>query len=296
MFLTVFTPCYNRAECLPQLYQSLQKQTCKDFEWIAIDDGSSDNTYDILRAYASENCDFDICVFKQKNGGKHRAINEAVKIARGKYFFIVDSDDYILENTICKIKEWCTAIECETTSQAFAGVAGLKMLPNQKIVGGYKHKKKFLDASNLQRYRFGLQGDKAEVYRTDLLRQFPFKEFEGENFLTEETVWNAIAEAGYKIRWYMEPIYVCEYREDGLTKNSERIFLENFEGYTYSTKERIRLQPLIQKIAGIGRYALRAEKRSMDTQDVARKLSVPYIVVIISKIIVKYHDMIRKHR
>lgn len=279
--------------CLQKLYQSLKKQSCKEFEWIVIDDGSTDNAFEILCRYAKEENSFPVHVYTQENKGKHRSINRAVSLAKGRYFLILDNDDFLISSAVEKIRSWCSEIEDLSNYDSFAGVAGLKMLSDFRVVGGCGNGEKFVEATNLQRARYKLKGDKAEIYKTEILRQFPFKEFEGENFLTEETVWNKIAEAGYKIRWYKEAVYVCEYREDGLTKNSENILLKNFEGYTYSVKECIRLQSLANKVVGIGKYALRAEKKGISNKEAARRLSVPAAFVYVSKKAVEIYNFLK---
>ena len=92
--ITVFTPTYNRAYSLPRLYESLQKQTFKDFEWLIVDDGSTDNTVDMVTGWSKEG-KLTIRYIQMTNGGKHRAINKGVALAKGKLFFIVDSDDWL---------------------------------------------------------------------------------------------------------------------------------------------------------------------------------------------------------
>ena len=95
--VTIFTSTFNRCHLLGRLYKSLQNQTCKDFEWIVIDDGSTDKTESFVKSLLTESNPFQITYIKKENGGKHRAINDGVKIAKGRLFFIVDSDDYLTE-------------------------------------------------------------------------------------------------------------------------------------------------------------------------------------------------------
>ena len=99
-FFTIFTPTYNRAYILPQLYQSLCMQTCKDFEWLIIDDGSTDNTYSLVEDWINKCKQFSIRYYAKENAGKPRAINDGVKKAKGKYFFMVDSDDRLKPDAI----------------------------------------------------------------------------------------------------------------------------------------------------------------------------------------------------
>lgn len=100
--VSVFTPTYNRAYILPVLYESLKRQTCSDFEWIIVDDGSTDNTEELITSWQMECNDFSIVYRKQKNGGKHTAINNGVTLAKYEWFFIVDSDDYLRNDAVEK--------------------------------------------------------------------------------------------------------------------------------------------------------------------------------------------------
>ena len=109
--ITVFTPTYNRAHLLPRLFQTLKMQTVQDFEWIIVDDASNDDTETVVQQFREEKTLFPIRYYKQKRGGKHRAINLAVELAAGSYFFIVDSDDWLPENAIELIIGWLQEIQ-----------------------------------------------------------------------------------------------------------------------------------------------------------------------------------------
>ena len=229
--ITVFTPTFNRGYIIGNLFDSLKNQTNKNFEWIVIDDGSEDNTLDIFEGILKEECEFPITYRKVENGGKHRAINKAVQMAAYDAFFIVDSDDSLLPDAIEKVDKWFSFISGDPR---FAGVAGLKGFTADDPVGGYgAFEGEYIDATNLERDKYNLNLDKAEVYKTEILKKYQFPEFEGENFLTEAVVWNKIAKAGYLIRWYNEVIYLCDYLEDGLSKNANSRIMDNPIGYSY---------------------------------------------------------------
>lgn len=230
--LTIFTPTYNRAYIIKTLYNSLKNQTCQDFEWIIVDDESTDNTEQLIRTF--ENIGQGIQYVKQIHGGKHRAINKGVKLAKGDYFLIVDSDDYLTPNAVELIKMWIENLK--EKDKKVCGVAGLRISSSGYSWGGIPNfeSKEYIDATNLEREKYGLLGDKAEVYSVEILKKYPFPEYDGEYFLTEGVVWDSIAIDGYKIRWYNEPIYVCEYLNDGLTKtgaNGRSGHLKNPKGY-----------------------------------------------------------------
>lgn len=232
--ITVFTPIYNRVDIISRLYKSLIRQSSFDFEWIIVDDGSTDSIEILVKQWIDSNPPFHIQFIRQKNSGKHSAINQGVQVARGDAFFIVDSDDYLVDNAIRLIGDWWKDISDDLT---FAGVAGLKAEENMEIIGGKPEFDSYVDATNLERKKYGLEGDKAEVYKTEVLMKHPFPIIEGENFLTENIVWDKIAYEGYKIRWYNQVIYLCEYREDGLTHQGRDIFIKNPIGWGLSIKQ-----------------------------------------------------------
>ena len=101
--ITLFTPTYNRAYTMTRLYNSIQRQTFRDFEWIIIDDGSTDNTESLVNSWTNDNNDFEIRYFKVPNGGKCRATNKGVQLAQGEIFFTIDSDDYLTDDACEKI-------------------------------------------------------------------------------------------------------------------------------------------------------------------------------------------------
>lgn len=240
---TILTPAYNRSTLLPILYKSLCSQKQKKFEWIIIDDDSTDNTEEVVNTFHKSGNDFEIMYLKQKHGGKHRAVNLGVKKATANFIFIVDSDDYLAPYASSCISEWITQIE---NDPVIAGVSGKKIYPNGKTVGTFPNIKEnsYIDVPNTQRYRRHLTGDKAEVYRKDILLRYPFPEFKGEDFVTERICWDKISHDGYVIRWYNTPIYICEYHEGGLSKtgaNSITGHLKNPNGYTAFVKQSIKI-------------------------------------------------------
>lgn len=230
-FLTVFTPTYNRGYCLEVLFRSLISQTNRNFEWIIVDDDSTDDTALLVESFINSS-DFVIKYIKQNHGGKHRAINRGIKQASGDYFFIVDSDDSLVPEAVGLVLDWVAEIEGK---DEFCGVSGLRITHNGDIIG-LPLCKKYIDATNFEREKYGLIGDKAEVYKTDILRDTPFPEFDNEYFVTEAVVFDKIASTGMKIRWHNTPIYICDYQEDGLTKNGANDIighLKNYNGYLY---------------------------------------------------------------
>ncbi len=277
--ITVFTPTYNRAYRLSKLYESLKRQTSNCFEWIIVDDGSTDDTRALIEGWTKNDNGFDIRYIHKENGGKHTAINAGVAAAKYDWFFIVDSDDYVTDDAIEKVEEWTENL----TDTQIAGVSGTSIFPDKRIIGEKIQfaSGDYIDAKNTERGKYGLGGDKAEVYRTEILRKYPFPVFEGEKFLTELCVWNEIARNGYKVRWYNYPLKICEYLEDGLTSQNKnnQLMLNNFNGYLCSMK--YMLMPLNgkQKIKKIYHFACDAKMKGYGTERVAKAIGLPQLVV-----------------
>jgi glycosyltransferase involved in cell wall biosynthesis len=272
--ISVLTATYNRGYILNKLYDSLNRQSSTDFEWIIVDDGSKDDTNQIVKTWIANANRYPIKYMYKQNGGKHKAINLAVQMASSDYCVIVDSDDFLTDDAVQKIHFWISSLKLETN---FAGVAGLKGYISGGIIGKYpkQHKySQFIDASNLERRKFRLVGDKAEVYRTDLLKEYPFPEFENENFMSEEVVWDKIASRGYKIRWYNDIIVRCQYLEDGLSHGTNHFLVKNYNGYTYATKEKIKLHGLYEKQIIIGEYYLISKQKKLKLSEIADNLKI----------------------
>lgn len=248
-YFTVFTSTYNRGYIIGNLYKSLCKQTCKSFEWLIIDDGSNDDTKNIINNFKNQNNGFDIRYKKIKNGGKPRAINYGINIAKGNYFFMVDSDDYIVPDAIEKLNKWANEINDNDT---FIGVGAARGYPDGTYIKGsqpFINDNSHVDATNLQRKFYNLDADMCEAYKIDIFKKFPMAEWPGEKFAPEEIALNTIALAGYKIRWHKDIIYICDYLDDGLTRGHWKLLKENPMGYamlynnkllySYSLKEKI---------------------------------------------------------
>lgn len=221
MKFTIFTPTYNRAHLLPRLFGSLMQLDFHDFEWLIADDGSADETKSVVCEFAST-AHFSIRYFWQENQGKHAAINLGVKEARGEFFYIVDSDD------------WLPAASLNTASKY------LERLPRTTVVG-IAAKRSFADAENNfpfqelmstpieMKYKFGNRFDLAEIYKTEILQKYPFPVFRGEKFMTESLIWFRIAKK-YQLLYVNEVIYHCEYQSGGLTDNYRKLMENNPKG------------------------------------------------------------------
>ncbi|KAA6329328.1 Hyaluronan synthase [termite gut metagenome] len=221
---TVFTPTYNRAYIIKKLYESLLQQTNSDFEWLIVDDGSTDNTKELIQLFINDG-KINIRYYYKINEGKHTAINMGVQKAKGELFFIVDSDDYIADNAIERILYHYFFIKEDIN---FAGICGLKAYSTGKKVGD-EVIFNILNCNSLDfRFKYKIKGDMAEVFRTEILREYKFPDIAGEKFCPEALVWNRISQK-YSLRYFYEKIYFCEYLSDGLTAQMVRLRIENVE-------------------------------------------------------------------
>lgn len=295
--ITVFTPTYNRAYIITKLFKSLCIQTNLDFEWIIVDDGSSDNTEIIIDEMKKE-AKFSIIYIKKENEGKHIAINEGVKVASGRWFFIVDSDDYLTRDAIEKVIYYCNGIEGK---KDIAGVVGLR--GNQEGVAWtdwyQKNKRvKEIDIPNIldctyidYRYKYKIKGDRAEVVRTEILKKYPFPKFENEKFFVESYLWLSLAKDNYKFRWFKDVIYITEYLDDGLTQNIAKNYRENPIGSNYIANlelscSGIPLKKKIKSCYNYYRYGFYTKKsiKQLVTQCASKLLSqIGFCIALIKK-------------
>lgn len=291
MKITVFTPTYNRGYLLDKLYESLLKQTNTDFEWLIIDDGSNDNTSNIINKFIDDD-KIRIRYFYQENGGKHRAINKGLDIAEGELFFIVDSDDTLIPTAIELVLEKYKSVE---NCPEFAGISFNRGYSEKKIVGK-TFSLEFKDCTNLERGRNNILGDKSEIYRTEILRNIKFPEIEGENFMSEIVLWNEVARQGYKLRWYNEIIYVCNYLEDGLTVNRDNIYLRNPIAHKMMVNELLQIDfPIKSKINTIyNYYKLWREKKSF--VEISKDININKFILVGSIVIGIVKSKIRRRK
>jgi len=274
--ITVFTAVYNRAHTLDRLYQSLKRQTFRDFEWVVVDDGSIDNTEQLINSYISSKDFFSITYYKQKHGGKHRAINNGLDLAKGELFFLVDSDDYITDNALERIIFWEDKIH---NKKEYAGLCGLSGYDIKEYIGA-TFNGEFLDITLIEQYKKGISGDHANILYTDLFKKYKYPEFEGEWHIAPGVPFVRMAKDGYKLRYFNEIIYIAEYLEDGLTKMGDKKILENFKGYTLRTKEWLDINiPLKRKIEIIGKYTYLGKKMKLKYSEISKKINVNIVVV-----------------
>ena len=214
-FLTVVTPTYERAEELEDLYESLKAQTLQRFVWLVVDDGSTDGTEAEVRGWQREGL-IPVRYLKKKNGGKHTCLNLALNWIDTELTMIVDSDDRLTEDACAKILE---IHEKYRDDASLCGYAFLRGFPDGSINGAPFAADEWKASYITARVNADdMQADKAEVFRTEVFRQYRFPEIPGENFIGEDVVWMRMARQYFMIH-VNEIVYIGDYLEDGLTKN-----------------------------------------------------------------------------
>lgn len=224
MKITIFTPTYNRKALLETVYQSLEQQTNIAFEWLIVDDGSADNTADLIDTFKAKS-PFPIRYFYKQNEGKHIAINYGVQQAKGSYFVILDSDDKLPQNAVDIILKMIHEAESREIKN-LGGIVGRKAHYDHTLVGN-DLPQEYMISDNIDiRYKENITGDLAEIFKTSVLKEFPFPKYEGEKFCPEVLIWNRIA-MKYKLLFSNEIIYLCEYLPGGLTDSITRIRMKS---------------------------------------------------------------------
>lgn len=214
-FYTVFTPTYNRRGLLPRVFESLEKQTCQDFEWLIVDDGSTDDTRSWVEGIRSK-ATFPVRYEYQANAGKHGAHNTAIRLAAGYALYVADSDDWLAPDALeCLKSEWERLPERES----FVGVFGLFAYPDGQIVGDRFPQDHLVSNAIELRYNLKVNGDKVGFNRTDVLREFPFPDGMKKTYVCESLIWNRISQK-YRSLFINRVIGIKEYQPGGITDNS----------------------------------------------------------------------------
>lgn len=250
--VSVVTPIYNRAYFLPGLFESLCHQTSKDFEWIIVDDGSTDDVRGAVENFLFDG--FDVRLYQKENGGKHTAINMGISEAKGELTLILDSDDELPKDAIATILDAYQQIKGK---HDFAGVCGYMAHRDGQVIGQPLIE---IDASEIElRYKYHVCGDMCEVFRTDVLREFPFPELKGERFCPECLVWNRIARK-YRLHVFPKVVYLRDYLDGGLTDNIVKIRMNSPVASMMTYAEMLDIEiPWSQKMkAAINYYRFKA--------------------------------------
>lgn len=247
--LTIHTATYNRGYILEKAYNSLKNQTVKDFEWLITDDGSSDSTEDLVKMWQKEENGFPIRYNKLNHVGIPRALNYGVKNAASDWFMMLDSDDYILPNTVELVLQWLDEIKNDSN---MAGIGFARCFPNGQFMKPQKpiidSRLGYVDATHIERSKYNLNMDMCEVHRTELFKKYPFQVWKDEIYAPEQLNFNQIALEGLKLRWRDTKLYICEYLPDGQTKD-DRLVKNNPMGFAMMHNQNLLIyQGLKQKV------------------------------------------------
>ena len=295
--ITVFTPTYDRAYILETLYQSLCRQTNKEFEWLIVDDGSTDNTSQLVESFQKKDNGFEIRYFKKENGGQHRALNFAIEKANGFLIFIADSDDYVSDDAVETLYRWCSTVK---PGEKIGGVSGPRKNLQGNIIGDVPNfEGEYIDASEFERDKYHLRGDKIEAFYTDVLKKYyPIESFDGENSAEKAILWQRVAMGGYKVRWFKDVIYYSEYLPDGMSGKKLKTWLNNFNGYTVYMRQYYHGEAsLIRKIRRLSTYMIVAKQKGLTGKEIRERIDASMLDYVCASVLMNlYHKGIARSR
>lgn len=230
--LTIFTPAYNRAHTIGRTYESLKKQNCKEFIWLIIDDGSTDNTSELVEQWKNESCGFEIRYIYKENGGMHTAHNIAYENIDTELNVCIDSDDCLAEEAVQKILNKWEAVK----DIGYAGIIGLDADMNTGEIIGSKFPEDMWETTLVEYYAKGGKGDKKLVYRTDVINRYPpYPVFAGEKYVALAYKYRLI-DNDYKLAVLNEVLCNVEYQTDGSSGTMYKQYLKNPRGFAFWRK------------------------------------------------------------
>lgn len=210
MLFSICTATFNRAHTLARVFDSLQAQSEKKFEWIVIDDGSVDDTAAIVEQFIQISM-FEIRYLFQENQGKHVALNKGIAMAKGKFFLVADSDDELMPNSLAIFHKYWLGIPMAERNK-YTGVTGLCIDKEGHVIGD-RFPSEIFDSNSLEIfYRHRILGEKWGFHRTKVLKEFPIPELSGLSFYSEGLIWNAISRR-YKTRFINKVVRIYHQNE-----------------------------------------------------------------------------------
>lgn len=220
--LTIFTPTFNREKTLLKAYESLCNQTVKNFTWLIIDDGSTDNTKQTVKKFVEEK-KLDIKYIQKENGGKHTAWNMALDMIKTELVLVLDSDDTLTQDAVEVVNsKWKMFKHIKDLS----GLFFLRKYPTGEPVSDYFKIHGQVTNGLECLLRNNHQGDYCFVFITKVLKRYPFKTFKGEKFIGETSILTKMALENNAV-YFNEVIYISDYYEDGLTKQGRAMRINN---------------------------------------------------------------------
>ena len=290
MKLTIFTPTYNRKELLKRAYDSLRAQTCKDFCWLIVDDGSTDDTASAVEEWTKEGI-IPIEYLYFENGGKMRAHNRGVENCRTEWFLCLDSDDRLVPDAVEEILRCTDSLDVSkptgspdttvggreegiladsydvskptgspdtTVGGRIAGIIAHKGRSDTELLSGVGFPKDVRRSTLYGLYLKGFKGETTLVFRTDVLRRYPFPEIEGEKYVPEDYIYDKI-DAEYEYIVLDRILTVCELMSEGYTDSVRRLKEDNKQAWYLYYEQRARITPMsLLKLKYLGFYRLYA--------------------------------------
>lgn len=231
IILTIFTPAYNRGYIINKCYESLCRQTCKDFIWLVIDDGSTDNTAELINEWQKKDNGFEIKYVYKENGGMHTAHNTAYDNINTELNVCIDSDDFMPDDAVEKIINFWVS----NKSDSYAGIIALDIdKKTHKVIGSMLPEKKSTTLGDY--YRKGGNGDKKLIYRTDIINSVPkYPVFEGEKYVGLSYKY-ILVDQKYELLIMNEPVCVVDYQQDGSSNTMFKQYLKNPKGFAFLRK------------------------------------------------------------
>lgn len=223
-FLTLFVPAYNRAYSLGKTLESVERITSRDFEVIIVDDGSIDNTREIVDSWSGR-VSFPIRYFYQENSGKAGAHNSALKLARGVLFMTLDAGDLILPDAVERIRAEWQAIP--KGGMKIAGIGALCLNENGEITGKH-YPEGGVVANYLEMITY--TGEKRQAILTSVMRQYPYPQIPGEKHLRPSLILKRMAH-DYRLLFVNIPVQVNVREKDGITANIRKYRMDNPGGF-----------------------------------------------------------------
>ena len=292
MLFTIFTPTYNRSELLKRVFNSLKKQTFKDFEWLIINDSSPDNTDEVVADFIKEN-PFPIIYKKQEHGGKMRAMNKAGDLANGEWIMIHDDDDFMPENALKIVSEY---IKIADTIPNCDELSGMKIFTNGKNVRAYIPGN-YVITNFAERRKKGWIGDEGIFYRTSVFKNCKATEYEGEYDSHFSIPAFKMCMQGSKMLMFNDVVYIGDYLEDGLSSDTQRglYLLRIFNGYTEGVNLELQLDVgLKRKIEVIGRYTYIARQKGLSYSQITKKINKPILLCLSLSLLLKVYFTLQK--
>ncbi|MCR5507524.1 MAG: glycosyltransferase family 2 protein [Lachnospiraceae bacterium] len=261
MKLTVFTPTYDRAHLLGRVYESLKDQTCRDFCWLIVDDGSTDDTKDKVEGFIKEGI-IPIEYHYVENGGKMRAHNRGVEHCTTDWFVCLDSDDILTAQAVGVILKTIEDNKLDDTGDPdkarIAGIIAHKGKSESQLLNGVDFPEGISRTTLYNLYLKGFKGETTLVFRTSVLKEYPFPEIEGEKYVPEDYIYDKI-DSGHEYLVIPKILTVCELVSEGYTDSVRRLKEDNLQAWYLYYEQRARITPMsVLKLKYLSFYRLYA--------------------------------------